>query len=198
MSQRFEPITDDRVRGIISIQMLRGVIGAEQYYISADDEPNDTITQAAAFGVSYATDDYDIIKAASDQKLNEIMVATFADMRRVIDRLQFEDLYKEWQSTRSTLSSIVGDIPRNPAYYQIVGMGPPALPLIIERLREETKTGEPDHWFPALGAITRQNPDPENDQGIIDKMAVAWLKWRDEHGERWSAQAMGETSSQSW
>ena len=60
----------------------------------------------------------------------------------------------------------------HPAYQQIIGMGTPALPLIFQELQRE-----PDHWFWALGAITGENPVPEEDAGDLDAMTDAWLSW---------------------
>jgi hypothetical protein len=98
------------------------------------------------------------------------------------DFIEFNHLYDEWKKTRSTTSSIVGDITRNAAYFQIVGMGDRALPYIFSRLEDETKSGEPDHWFPALWAITKENPVAREHTGKINQMAAAWLKWGKERG----------------
>jgi hypothetical protein len=58
------------------------------------------------------------------------------------------------------------------SYQNIIGMGPDAVPLILEELRRE-----PDHWFWALEAITLDNPVPPQDAGQLDKMALAWIAW---------------------
>jgi hypothetical protein len=109
---------------------------------------------------------------------------------RLKDSIEFNELYKQWQKTRNTLSSIVSDITRNEAYFQIVGMGPRALPFIFAHLRQETKNEEPDHWFPALTAITKTNPVPPEDAGKINRMAEVWLRWAKREG--YFAKAMGK------
>jgi hypothetical protein len=62
-------------------------------------------------------------------------------------------------------------------------MGRKALPLLFAELERE-----PDHWFPALSAITGVDPVPE---GASFKDAVGiWLAWAREKGylkPQWSA-----------
>jgi hypothetical protein len=60
----------------------------------------------------------------------------------------------------------------HPAYQQIIGMGTPAVPLILAELKRGV-----DHWFWALRAITRENPVPPESLGDMDAMAAAWLAW---------------------
>ena len=110
---------------------------------------------------------------------------------------KFKRLYEQWQRSRKITSSIVGDITRNPFYFQIVGMGPAALPFIFSHLEDEAKSGEPDHWFAALSAITEANPVPPGDEGKIDRMARAWLEWGKREGYLYD-EGMGKGLSQSW
>lgn len=63
------------------------------------------------------------------------------------------------------------------SYQGIVGMGPAAVPLLLEELRRE-----PDHWFWALEAITGENPVPPEDAGRVDRMARAWVGWGVDRG----------------
>jgi hypothetical protein len=65
----------------------------------------------------------------------------------------------------------------DPAYQQIIGMGPAVLPLLLDELARE-----PDHWFWALWAITGSDPVPSESRGKVGEMAQAWLKWGQEHG----------------
>ncbi|HEX3151244.1 MAG TPA: hypothetical protein VHR66_24415 [Gemmataceae bacterium] len=58
------------------------------------------------------------------------------------------------------------------SYQQIIGIGPPALPFILEELQRE-----PNHWFWALKAITNEDPVPAEALGITRKMADAWIDW---------------------
>ena len=63
------------------------------------------------------------------------------------------------------------------SYQSIIGMGDPAIPLLLEELQRE-----PDHWFWALEAITLENPVPPEARGKIDEMARAWLDWGRQKG----------------
>ncbi len=112
------------------------------------------------------------------------------------DWLEFNELYRQWQASRKKISSIAGDITRNPFYFRIVGMGSRALPFIFSHLQDETKVGQPDHWFPALNAITGVDPVPPQDRGKIKQMARAWLEWATREGYLY-AERMGEGISQS-
>ena len=60
---------------------------------------------------------------------------------------------------------------------RIIGMGMPAVPLILEELRSE-----PDQWFWALEAITEENPVPPDAAGIVPLMAQAWVDWGRQEG----------------
>ncbi len=57
-------------------------------------------------------------------------------------------------------------------YQRIIGIGWPAVPLILEELRRD-----PDQWFWALEAITEENPVPKEAAGNVPIMAQAWVDW---------------------
>lgn len=65
----------------------------------------------------------------------------------------------------------------HPAYRQIIGLGPAVLPLLLRDLRE---TGR--FWFPALHAITGENPVPDEATGDVRRMTEAWLEWGRQKG----------------
>lgn len=93
------------------------------------------------------------------------------------DADKFTRLAEQWHKERGVTSSL-SEMFACPSYQQIIGMGEKALPLIFARLRREGD--DPDHWFAALGAITGQNPVPEDAYGDTLKMAGAWLSWAEE------------------
>ena len=68
----------------------------------------------------------------------------------------------------------------HPAYQQIIGMGPAAIPWLLAELERE-----PDHWFWALKSITMVDPVSADERGDIHKMAQAWLKWGKDRGYHW-------------
>jgi len=89
---------------------------------------------------------------------------------------RFQDLSVRWRR-ETALQSSVNAIAMHPAYQQIIGLGKPALPLIFQELRRE-----PDHWFWALGAITGENPVPDDHAGDLEAMADDWLSWAHTYG----------------
>lgn len=63
------------------------------------------------------------------------------------------------------------------ACQQITGMGPDAIPLIMDRLRAGSISVR---WFWVLRAVTGADPVPECDRGYVQKMAEHWLAWNRE------------------
>ena len=89
---------------------------------------------------------------------------------------KFQTLADQWRRETRHLS-LMSDIVLNPAYQQIIGMGAPAMPLILQALKQK-----PEHWFWALRSITGENPIPPADRGRLSQMAAAWLQWGQVHG----------------
>ncbi|HWE01026.1 MAG TPA: hypothetical protein VG326_01360 [Tepidisphaeraceae bacterium] len=89
---------------------------------------------------------------------------------------QFDRLADQWALATSILSSPTQKA-MHPAYREIVAMGLPALPMILQRM--EHCGG---HWFWALSEITGENPIPISAHGRIAEMREAWLKWGRERG----------------
>ena len=73
--------------------------------------------------------------------------------------------------------SSINEMVLHPAYQQIVGMGPSAIPLILLELKKD-----PDYWFEALKAITGIDPVVENDMGNLSGMVESWLDWGSVNG----------------
>ncbi len=87
-------------------------------------------------------------------------------------RERFERLAAEWKRESRYLSNTAQMAMLKP-YQRIIGMGLPAVPLILDELRRE-----PNHqWFWALEAITEENPVPPEAAGNVHLMAQAWIDW---------------------
>jgi hypothetical protein len=84
---------------------------------------------------------------------------------------QFDKLVAEWKDQSRYLSNTTQMATLRP-YQRIIGIGQPAVPLILDELRRE-----PDHWFWALEMITGENPIPSGAAGQLDLMTDAWLRW---------------------
>lgn len=91
-------------------------------------------------------------------------------------RPDFDRLADRWQMETVFLSS-VHQIAHHPDYQQIIQMGEPALPLILERLRSGPETG---HWFWALAMISRGDVAFGSDN--TNDAKERWLKWGIESG----------------
>ncbi len=105
----------------------------------------------------------------------ETIVLSFNSQREDIES-EFNYLVSKWKSERNSTSSTT-KIALHPAYQQIIGLGKPAIWLILRELQKEL-----DHWFWALEAITRENPVPAKSYGKMREMAAVWLQWGRERG----------------
>lgn len=91
-------------------------------------------------------------------------------------RERFQRLAAEWKERSRHLSNTAQMAMLTP-YQRIIGIGQPAVPLILEELQRE-----PDHWFWALESITEQNPVPPEAAGKVRLMAQAWVQWGEQQG----------------
>ncbi len=81
----------------------------------------------------------------------------------------FEDLVDQWRRETGH-SSILQDIIFHPTYLRIIGLGEPALPLLLRELQQR-----PSHLLVALQSIARENPVRP---GASLKQAIEdWLAW---------------------
>jgi len=116
-------------------------------------------------------------RASRVWEAREKQIAAVAD--RGIDedlRVAFEELALVWTTETAHLSS-PAKLMDHPAYRQVVGLGPAVSPLLLRDLAENRRL-----WFPALTAITGENPVPEDAAGDIARMIGAWTDWGREHG----------------
>lgn len=88
---------------------------------------------------------------------------------------KFTKLAKKWKRETINVSSIQQMV-LHPCYQEIIAMGPRAIPLILNQLKRE-----PDFWFWALRALTREDPVTEDIQGDLIEMTKAWLDWGSKH-----------------
>jgi len=91
-------------------------------------------------------------------------------------RERFARLASEWKEQSLYLSNAAQMAMLKP-YQRIIGMGAPAVSLILRELERE-----PDQWFWALESITEENPVPPEAAGRVRSMAQAWIDWGKQHG----------------
>jgi len=72
-------------------------------------------------------------------------------------------------------SSSVTKMLAHPSYLRIIGLSRYSTGTEIERLLLEELEREPDHWFPALAAVTGEDPVQPGDD--FDQAVHAWLEW---------------------
>jgi hypothetical protein len=89
---------------------------------------------------------------------------------------RFRRLADEWKEQSRFLSNTAQMAMLKP-YQRIIGLGLPAVPLILKELERE-----PDQWFWALESITEQNPVPPEAGGKVRLMAEAWIDWGKQQG----------------
>lgn len=100
--------------------------------------------------------------------------ATLAPQPVSIER--FRKLVGDWRQQRGFTSSLT-EMALTPAYQEIIGMGPTAIPFLLEELERE-----PDHWFWALRSITGVDPVAADSRGDLQAMTAAWLDWGNAQG----------------
>ena len=91
-------------------------------------------------------------------------------------RERFQRLAAQWKEQSRYLSNTAQMAMLKP-YQQIIGMGWPVIPLILEELQRE-----PNQWFWALEAITDETPVPPDAAGKVRLMAQTWVEWGKRHG----------------
>ncbi|MBI1830609.1 MAG: hypothetical protein HYR84_04060 [Planctomycetes bacterium] len=97
-------------------------------------------------------------------------------LKRVSIQERFRQLVDQWRAEIMWTSSIQ-KMCMHPAYQQIIGLGPDAIPLLLAQMQHD-----PDHWSWALHAITGENPVREEHRGDIDLMAQDWVEWGKANG----------------
>ena len=81
----------------------------------------------------------------------------------------FRALVDEWHAQTDHMANPQARFAHR-AYQRIIGLGEPALPLVLQELRER-----PDDWFWALAAISGE--DPALGLRGFDEARSAWLDW---------------------
>jgi hypothetical protein len=86
----------------------------------------------------------------------------------------FSELVQRWRRETVAYSDLQKKV-LHPAYQRIIGLGPVAIPLILQELQQR-----PGHWFWALNALTDEDPVPP--EATITEATEAWLNWGREQG----------------
>jgi hypothetical protein len=100
-----------------------------------------------------------------------LMIALTAEQRETVER-RFRTLADQWAELTLYRSNL-GALRRHPVYQDLVGLGEPAIPLILKELERRPSVS----WFGVLVEITDENPVPTELAGHVAAMAEAWLEW---------------------
>jgi hypothetical protein len=106
----------------------------------------------------------------------EVAVSSASSGRNPTLSAKFNRLASEWRRERNPFSSNPMEWAMCPSYQKIIGIGPEAVPLLLEELRRR-----PDHWFWALHVLTEEDPVPAEHRGHFDTMVSAWIAWGESH-----------------
>lgn len=144
-------------------------------------QPNSSVLVSTACGEVSG----DPVQVFSDASFLAEISATLSRIReQAKEKLdianRFNALASQWKLERG-ISSSLSKIALCPAYQKIIGLGPDAVPLILQQVKDEGD--HPDFWFWALESITHENPVREDDIGNFRAMAKAWLEWGRSHGK---------------
>ena len=100
----------------------------------------------------------------------------YADEAEPTKTERFEELADQWEHETALLSNSTRAA-EHPAHQEIVSMGEPVVPLILERM--QSRGG---HWFQALRYITGADPAIPEDRGNVAAMQASWLDWGRRNG----------------
>jgi hypothetical protein len=84
-------------------------------------------------------------------------------------RAKFDALAERWNKYNRGRSVVEYN---HPAYWQIVGMGPSAIPFLLEDMEKNN-----GRWFKALRYITGIQMGTEETRGDFQSLKRAWLEW---------------------
>ena len=117
-----------------------------------------------------------IIEDYASQIAEQFVAPTQTQERSDSVAHKFQELAQHWRAETGHLSSVTKQV-MHPSYQRIIGLGPAALPALLQEVRQRS-----DYWFWALNAITGEDPVQQEDLGNVPKMSEAWLTWGRQRG----------------
>jgi hypothetical protein len=89
---------------------------------------------------------------------------------------KFRQQAELWKDETIHISSLT-EMENHRAYQEIIGMGQPVVPLILQEL-----VNDPDWWFMALDALVDAPPSLEEANGNLIKLSTKWIEWGKSNG----------------
>ena len=87
---------------------------------------------------------------------------------------RFRALVEQWHRDTDQLSDL-HEVLNHPAYQQIINMGPPVVPLVLQELLPENGL-----WATALKSITGEDPVPP-EATTLSQVREAWMEYGRRH-----------------
>jgi hypothetical protein len=84
---------------------------------------------------------------------------------------KFRRVADQWKAAVGSISNL-DDIRGAAGYAELVALGRPVIPLILNEL-----DSDPFYWFEVLAEITGVDPTPADQAGDVDAMTAAWKAW---------------------
>jgi hypothetical protein len=144
-------------------------VGSHSIQVTSRNPPPNPEFAIPTLGSGFAP--FDKIKKCLSDKPLRIRVADNPEIDQTVEKLA-----EQWLEERSR-GTDVAEMIETPSYQRIVGLRHRAIRPLLLMLRNC-----PDHWFPALSAITGENPVPSESEGSVKEMTHAWIKWGKERG----------------
>ena len=177
---RIPDIKDDRIRSILADCWERTKDMVVPQFRDGECEVRRLWDEAVAEAMDWDADELARLRQLlhNEPHVRGLGYGQYADAvdSEPADRDRFNELAEQWR-VETILHSNSAMIVNHPAYREIISMGEPVVPLILENMRE---TG--GHWFKALRDITGANPVKRSDRGKIMVMQESWLEWGEANG----------------
>ena len=177
---RIPDIKDERIRGILSACWERTKDMEVPQFRDGECEVRRLWDEAVAEAMGWDAAELTRLRLLlhAEPHVRGLGYGQYADALDIdeADRERFDELADRWERETVFLSRIDLAI-KHPAHQEIVAMGEPVVPLILERMRK--KGG---HWFTALRDLTGADPIQPAERGYVSAMQEAWLEWGEANG----------------
>ena len=177
---RIPDIKDNRKRGILADCWERTKDMAVPQFRDGECEVRRLWDEAVVEAMGWDAAELTLLRLLLHQEphVRGLGYGQYADEVEVepADRQRFTELADQWEKETVFLSNS-DRAAEHPAHMEIISMGEPAVPLILERMRSQG-----GHWFHALPDITGANPVKPTERGNVPAMQEAWLEWGERNG----------------
>lgn len=127
---------------------------------------------------SHSEDDMAVVYELANHITQLIAERRDVHTQSVLETCLYEHI-ERWKSDTRHWSSMI-EMLAHPSYLAIVGMSGQLSKFEVARALLQELQAEPDYWFDALAAITRE--DPVLEEHNFDEAVNAWLEWGHKKG----------------